>query len=272
MTAVFFLLFSWFMVTAKTRRRRVLSVALAGTVAATLIAPARAQAQGSLWVAIQGVLNVINGIIHTALNSINTVRSTISAFYQGVIWPVQLINQAKAQVTQMITQYRNLMAGIFTINLSSATLPTPQALENVMRNHQTSDFATLATDYTNNYQAVPGTTGASSDDRNLTDMDDALAMDNLKRLKATDDADDLTLSVADQIEDGAGGAAPGSAPFLTATAIAASIQSQALTQKMLAAELRQEAAALAHANALRKRGATSTGQLGSEIQNLLKHN
>jgi len=271
MTAVFFLLFSWFMVTARTRRR-VFAVALAGTVAATLIAPPRVQAQGSLWVAIQGVLNVINGTIHTALNNINSVRSTISSFYQGAVWPVQLINQAKAQVTQMITQYRNLMEGIFTINLSSATLPTPQALESVMRNHQTSDFGTLATNYTNIYQAVPGATGASSDDRNLTDMDDALAMDNLKTLKATDDADDLTLSVADQIEDGAGAAAPGSVPFLTATAIAASVQSQALTQKMLAADLRQEAAALAHANALRKRGATSTGQLGTEIQNLLKHN
>jgi len=124
MTSVFFLLFSWFMVTAKTRRR-VFAVALAGTVAATLIAPPRVQAQGSLWVAIQSVLNVINGTIQAALNNINAVRSTISAFYQSVIWPVQLINQAKGQVTQMITQYRNLMAGIITINLSSATLPTP---------------------------------------------------------------------------------------------------------------------------------------------------
>src|SRR5579863_6045752 len=103
MTVAFFLLFSWFMVTAKTKRQ-VVAVALAGTIAATLIVPARAQAQGSLLVAIQGVLSVINGIIHTALNNINSVRSTISTFYQGVIWPVQRINQAKAQVTQMIAQ------------------------------------------------------------------------------------------------------------------------------------------------------------------------
>jgi hypothetical protein len=41
---------------------------------------------------------------------------------------------------------------------------------------------------------------------------------------------------------------------------------------MLAAELRQEAARLAHENALRKHGATSTGQLGSQIINLLKRN
>ena len=271
MTVVFFLLFSWFMVTAKTRRQ-VAAVALAGTVAATLAAPPRALAQGNLFTAIQAVLNVINGIVQTALNSINTVRSTIGSLYQGVIWPVQLINQARAQVTQMMNQYRNLMQGVFAMNLNSATLPAPQALESLMRNHLTSDFGALTTNYRNTYQAVPASTAASPDDRNLTDMDDALAMDNLKTLKATDQADDLTLQVADQIENGASQAAPGSAPFLTATAVAASIQSQALTQKMLAAELRQEAAWLAHTNALRKRQATFTGQVGAQIENLLKHN
>jgi len=271
MTAAFFLLFSWFMVTARTRRQ-VVGVALAGTVAATLVAPPRVLAQGDLLAAINAVLNVINGLIQTALNSINAVRSTISSLYQGVIWPVQLINQAKAQVSQMISQYRKPMQSVFTINLKSATLPAPQALESLMRNHLTSDFGALATNYTNTYQAVPASTAASPDDRNLTDMDDALAVDNLKMLKATDQADDLTLQVADQIENGAGAAAPGSAPFLTATAVAASIQSQALTQKMLAAELRQEAAWLAHTNALRKRQATFTGQLGAQIQNLLKRN
>ncbi len=91
-------------------------------------------------------------------------------------------------------------------------------------------------------------------------MDDALAMDNFKTLKESDSADDLTLQAADNIEDQASQAAPGSAPFLTATAVAASIESQALTQKMLAAELRQEAARLAHENALRKRGASITGR------------
>ena len=39
-------------------------------------------------------------------------------------------------MTQMIGQYRGLMQSIFSINLKSATLPNPIALENVMRNHQ----------------------------------------------------------------------------------------------------------------------------------------
>jgi hypothetical protein len=102
-------------------------------------------------------------------------------------------------------------------------------------------------------------------------MDDALALDTLKLLKASDRATDLEMQSADSIENAAGQAAPGSAPFLTATAIVCGIHSQALTQKMLAAELRQEAARLAHRNTLRKEDANNTGQLRGVLVNLLLH-
>jgi hypothetical protein len=266
---VFLALFCYGMVVARTRRQ-VLALALAGVLAVGLVSPPPAAAQGSLVAAIQSVLNVINGLIKTALNSVNSVRAAVSNFYQQVTWPVALINQAKAMVTQMIAQYRGLMQSIFSIDLRSATLPNPSALENVIRNHQTNDFASLVTSFGNTYGAVPTATAVSPADRTMMDMDDALAVDNLKTLKESDQADDLTLQAADSLENAASQAAPGSAPFLTATAVVASIQSQALTQKMLAAELRQEAARLAHENALRKRGATMTGDVNTQILNLLQ--
>ena len=262
-------LFSYWMVVARTRRQ-VLALTLAGVLVVAVVSPPVAQAQGSLIGAIQSVLNVINGLIKTATNSINSVRTAISNFYQQVTWPVALINQAKAMVTQMIGQYRSLTQSIFNINLNSATLPNPVALENVMRNHQTNDFGGLTSAYGNTYGSVPTVTAASPADRTMMDMDDALAVDNLKTLKESDAADDLTLQAANNIEGAAGRAAPGSAPFLTATAVVTSIQSQALTQMMLAAELRQEAARLAHENALRKRGATMTGDVNTQILNLLQ--
>jgi len=271
MALVFFVLFSWFMVKARTRRQ-VVALCMAGTVAAVLVAPPRVQAQGDLFAAIQAVLDVINGVIQTALNSINAVRTAMSNLYQTVVWPVNLISQAQAQVTQMIAQYQNLMQGILNINLASATLPVTQQLEAVLRNQQITDFNTLTTDYGNAYGPIPAATAANPQDRVLTDMDDALAMDNLKTLKASDDAASLTLQAAAQIESAASQAAPGSAPFLTASAVVASIQSQAITQKMLAADLRQEAARIAHQNADFKRGATNTSQLGNQIINLLKRN
>lgn len=266
---LFFVLFSYGIAVARTRRQ-LLALTLAGILAVTVAGPAPAQAQSSLVTAIQSVLNVINGKIQTALTAINKVRSAIDKYYQEAVWPVALINQARALVTQMIGQYRNLMQSILNIRLNSATLPTPVALENIMRNHQTNDLGALTTSFGNAFGTVPTVPAASPSDRAMMDMDDALAMDNLKTLKESDSADDLVLDAANDIEDQAAQAAPGSAPFLTATAVVASIQSQALTQKMLAAELRQEAARLAHENTLRKRGASLTGDVSSEILNLLE--
>lgn len=270
--ALFALTFTWFMVTANSRRR-VLAVTVAGILVSTLlVAPPLAEAQGGLVQAIQAVLNVINGMLKNALTAINTARAAINNLYQNLVWPVQLINQARTQVTQMINRYRALMASILNMKLSSATLPTPQSLETVMRDHQVNNFNSLSQSFGNTYGAIPTSVDASQADRDMSDMDDALTLDSLKTLKASDSATDLELQAANAIENSASQAAPGSAPFMTASAVASSIRSQALTQKMLAAELRQEAAHIAHQNGFRKRGATFTTQFRSLMMNLLQHN
>src|SRR5271157_5971736 len=112
--------FTWFVVTVQ-GHRRLLALTLAGVMVVTLVgAPQPVQAQLGILGAIQAVLNVINGAIQTALTSINTVRTAVNNLQQLVVWPQQLINQARAQVTQMIGQYRNLMSNIFHIKLNSA--------------------------------------------------------------------------------------------------------------------------------------------------------
>ena len=269
---LFALTFTWFMVTANSSRR-VLAVTIAGILVSTMLfAPPLAEAQGGLVQAIQAVLNVINGMLKNALTAINTARTAMNALYQNFVWPVQLINQARAQVTQMINQYRALMASILNMNLSSATLPTPQSLETIMRDHRVNNFNSLGQSFGNTYGAIPTSVDASQADRDMSDMDDALTLDSLKTLKASDNATDLELQAANSIENSATQAAPGSAPFMTASAVASSIRSQALTQKMLAAELRQEAAHIAHQNGFRKRGATFTTQFRTLMMNLLQHN
>ena len=269
---LFGLTFTWFMVSANSSRR-VLAVTVAGILVSTmLVAPPLAEAQGGLVQAIQAVLNVINGMLKNALTAINTARTAMNALYQNFVWPVQLINQARAQVTQMINQYRALMASILNMNLSSATLPTPQSLETMMRDHRVNNFNSLTQSFGNTYGAIPTSVDASQADRDMSDMDDALTLDSLKTLKASDNATDLELQAANSIENSATQAAPGSAPFMTASAVASSIRSQALTQKMLAAELRQEAAHIAHQNGFRKRGASFTTQFRTLMMNLLQHN
>jgi hypothetical protein len=119
MNAVFFLLFSWGMVRARTHRQ-VLALALVGVTGAAVVAqPSITYAQGMIG-AITSVLNLINGSIHTALSGINSVRSAMSNLYQVVAFPTQLINQARAQVTGITNQFRNPMRSMFNISLTSA--------------------------------------------------------------------------------------------------------------------------------------------------------
>jgi hypothetical protein len=270
--AVFFVTLAWLVLTVQSRKRLV-AVTLAGVMVVTLVgAPQPAEAQGGVLAAIQAVLNVINGMLKTALTSINSARAAMNSWLQSVVYPLQLINQARAQVTQIIGQYRSLMSNIFHINLNSATLPRPQALEAVLRDHQVNNFGSLTATFRNTYGVIPVATAAHPTDRAMSDMDDALALDNLKMLKASDQATDIELQSADAIEDAASQAAPGSAPFLTATALTSGIHSQALTQKLLAAELRQEAARIAHRNELRKENAANTTKMRGILVNLLQHN
>lgn len=271
MYLMFFTSFSW-LVIAIENHRRLVATTLAGIMVLTLVgAPQPAQAQIETVKAIQAVLNVINGLIRVALSAINTARTAMNNLEQLAVWPQQLINQARAQVTQMIGQYGNRMSNIFRMKLNSASLPAPQALEAVIRDHQVGNFPALTAMFTTNYGAIPVVTAANAADRAMSDMDDALALDNLKTLKAVDQATDIELQSADAMENASGQAAPGSAPFLTATAITSAIQAQALTQKLLAAELRQEAGRIAHRNTLRKENAKNTTTLRGVLVNLLQH-
>jgi hypothetical protein len=101
-------------------------------------------------------------------------------------------------------------------------------------------------------------------------MSDALAMDTLKALKASDQVVQQTLQGAQMIEDQAAQAAPGSGAFLTGAGLAAAVENQAMMQKLLAVELREEAAILAHANAIRKRQADMAGQFRQDTTTLFK--
>ena len=96
-----------------------------------------------------------------------------------------------------------------------------------------------------------------------------MATGSLKTALASDQITEQMLGVADQLEQQAGTASPGSAPLLTAQASIANLQNQAFLQRMLAAELRQEAARVAHDNAVLKRSAESTRSLRNGVQQIL---
>ena len=249
--------------------RRVVGVTLIATVSIGMVFPPPAYAQFGLLGGIQNILNIINGAIRSVLSTIGTISQSIEALHQQIVWPVQLINRARNAIASVIAQFRRAMDSIYRLPVSSATLPNPSALEAIVRNRQTSDFSALSQSYYQAFGALPPADRADPLARNMMDIDDSLALNTLKTSKATDQVGDLILESGNQIEDEARLAAPGSAPFLTASAMAANIQSQAMMQKMLAAMLRQEAARIAHENAVRKRYGIHAVKVRQSISDIL---
>jgi hypothetical protein len=232
---------------------RILGLTLIGVLIITLIVPASAYAQFGILGGIQNLLNLINGSIHGILNGIGTVMQAIQSLHEQIVWPVRLIRQAREALANLIPQTRGALDEVFNTPVRSATLPVPSDLEARIRNGQTNDFAVLTQSYNRTFGTVPDVSDADSTTRNLIDADDAMALGALKALKASDQSVNLILESSNRIEDEASSAAPGSAPFLTATGVAANIQSQAMMQKMLAAMIRQEATKIAEQNGRRKR-------------------
>lgn len=262
------------------RGRSTTAVVLVMLIAIGLVAPPPARAQiGALGVAAAAaaVVSLITNTIGSLLGTTNGLLGSINSFFQALVnlwektvYPIALINQSRLLVTQLIAQFRGLVTAIANVNVRSATLPNPSALEMIIRNGSIGDFAQFNQAYRTTYQQLPPVTDIAPGDRQRVDMSDALAMDTLKTLKASDDIVNQTLQASQIIEDEATQAAPGSAAYLAGAGMVAAVENQAMMQRMLAAELREEAAILAHTNAIRKRQADMASQFGQNTANLFK--
>jgi hypothetical protein len=215
------------------------------------------------------ITSTLQNGIGQVLSGIQSINTTVRNFEQQVVWPVTLINQTKAEVAQVRSQFTNLVGQIQSIPTNSASLVNPKQLEALLRSKQSGNLGQISASYTQVYQALPQANQATATQRNLMDVDDALALGALKTATASDQASQQMLNVADGLEQQAALSAPGSASILTAQAQAANLQNQAMLQRMLAAELRQEAARLAHTNALRKQSADANRTLRNNLLQIL---
>jgi len=262
-----------------THVRRVVAVTLVGAVALTMVAPpVRAQLGiPAVIAAATAVVNLINNMIGGLLNavrgtigSINGVLTQFDNLWEQVVYPLQLINQARALVGLMIAQYRGLLTSLLQVNVSSAQLPNPVALEMIIRDRNTANFPQLTNAFGQTYRAIPQPADAHPMERDLADIDDAMALANLKTLKASDAMVDQMIAAANVIEDEGVNMAPGSAPYLAGAGMIASVKSQAMMQRMVAAAIRQEAARVAHDNTVRKRNAMFGAQFRTDVQTMFK--
>jgi hypothetical protein len=215
------------------------------------------------------ITSTLQNGVGSVLSGIQSINATARTFEQQVVWPLPLINQARAGISQVRVQFTRLAAQIQRIPTASATLANPSQLEQLLRSQRAGNLNQINVPYTQVYQSLPQANQATVAQRNLMDVDDALALGALKTATASDRVSQEMLNVADGLEQQAAVSAPGSASILTAQAQAANLQNQATLQKLLAAELRQEAARLAHANVLRKQSADANRELRNNMLQIL---
>ncbi len=215
------------------------------------------------------IFGMIKGPIGGALTDINTITKETQQLYQSAMWPLAMINQARGFVSNSITSYRGYMTNVFFTPFNSATLPSPQQLETVLHSRDASQLGSLTSSFHGNFGTVPVANAAAPQDRVMMDIDDTLGQESLKTTIISDRAQDTILATADALENQVAVSTPGSTPFLTAQAQVANLRSQAYMQKMLAAELRQEAGLIAYENTLMKRRAQDAGDIGNQIKTAL---
>ena len=230
---------------------------------------ARAAGLGDILSLLKTIVGTIENTIGGALDGIQNLGTILNNYRQRIIWPITGINQAKTFVSSTRAQYGHLMFGIVNIRNNSATLAPPSQLENLFRSGQSGFVGQVQHAYTSVYSPVPSPTSANTAQRTMLDMDDALAMGSLKTTVLSDQTTQGLLSLADSIEQQSGATAPGSGPMLSTQAEVAELETQALMAKVLAAELRAEAAKLAHQNAWFKQSSVSVRNLQNQMQQML---
>lgn len=231
------------------------------------LVPATAMAgMGDILSLLQTITSTIQGAIGGALSDIQRVETLLIHYRQEIIWPLAALNQTKSFVSSIRSQYGHLMFGIVNVRNNSATLVPPAQLESLFRGGQSGSLGQLQPAYFSVYTAVPNPSNANLVQRNMMDMDDALAMGSLKTTVLSDQTTQSVLTMADSIEQQSADGAPGSGPMIATQAQIAELETQALMAKVLASELRAEAAKLAHENAWFKQSSASVQNLQNQLQ------
>jgi hypothetical protein len=226
-------------------------------------------ARGQFLSVFDSIFSSIQNDIGSSLNQINQIMQQTQKLYQTTLAPLAALNQARGFVVNSINSFRGQMNQIFDTSFTSAVTPGPQQFESILHSRLSSEIPALQTSFISNYGTVPPVNAASPQDRVMMDVDDALGQENLKTTLIADQGADVILQTADQMENQVAVSTPGSNPFLSAQAQVANLRCQAYMQKMLAAELRQEAGRIAHDNVLVKRRTAATGGINGLITGAL---
>ena len=163
--------------------------------------------------------------------------------------------------TASFTSFRQLG----TLNISSATLPNPQQLEQQMLSGNPNNIASINSAYQNVFAPLPAQTAMPQNIAYQVDMGDAQAQDAIKKAIELDAFAEREMEVAQQLNDQIAASAPGTAPILDAEASAWVIQANAYTQMGMAELLRVNSANVSNRSGELKDSTTQMQNMNQRI-------
>ncbi len=135
----------------------------------------RADGVGDILSLFHTITSTLQGPIGGALSEMRKVSAAVNNFRQQIVWPLAVINQTRSFVSATRARYTGLMSQIEGIKNNSATLALPMQLESMFRGAQSGSIGQIPAIYTQVYQPVALTGIAQPGQRNLMDIDDAMA-------------------------------------------------------------------------------------------------
>jgi len=220
-------------------------------VVVVLMLPSKARSQLGLdpccaiiSVGLSTISNLLNSVVAKPLGAIQQLEQQSANFEQQVVFPVTAINQARGMAGQFQGQFIQ-MRRIFQVSVASATLATPQQLEQSLLSRNPGTVPQITNNYAALYGKVMPSTDAPQPVRDLVDMTDAEAQAAMKKAVEIDALADLELQAAEQINQQLQTAAPGSASILEAQTSAWLVRANAYTQSAIAELVRVRSIELA---------------------------
>lgn len=214
------------------------------------------------------ISNLLSNVVAKPLTSIQQIQQETSSFEQQVIYPETAIANAQGLVSKVEGQLRQVDQ-LFQLPINSATLPSPQQLEQAVLSHNTQAFGQISQKYGAVYGTVMPASDAPQPVRDLVDMTDAEAQAALKKAVQLDALADVEIATANQINQQLQKATPGSAPILEAQAAAWLVRANAYTQSAMAELVRVRAIGLANSGAGLKFSTANTNDLRKSVGHVL---
>lgn len=212
--------------------------------------------------------NTLSSAVASPLKAINQVEQQERQFQQQVLYPVTAINSARQMATGFASSFLSLRQ-LGTMNISSAQLPNPQALERQMLSGNPNSIASIGNAYQSVFAPLPAQNAVPQNIANQIDMGDAQAQDAIKKAIELDAFAAREMEVAQKLNDQIAASAPGTAPILDAEASAWVVQANAYTQMGMAELLRLNSANVANRSGETKDSTTQMQNLNQRMIQIL---